>query len=204
MKTFWDFCAPFYDFAEKNNGTTYAEMLQLVRAFVPQGATALEAAAGTGAISLAIADRASQILCTDVSEKMLKVARRKAKKRGVRNIAIENRNIFALGEADNSFDIIIAGQVLHLVDLPELAAAELKRVAKSTVILPMCLLKDLRGKAKLSVRLWKLLGFEPKIEFDTATYAEFLPKIGFDGCEIVEISGKMPMVVAIWRKANNN
>jgi len=42
MKTFWDFCAPFYDFAEKNNGITYAEMLKLVpqgsfRELVPQG-----------------------------------------------------------------------------------------------------------------------------------------------------------------------
>jgi len=200
MKTFWDFCAPFYDFAEKNNGTTYREMLELVRELVPQGSTVLEAAAGTGAISLAVADFANQILCTDVSEKMLNIARRKAKKLGVRNITIENRNIFDLNEADNSFDIVIAGQVLHLVDSPELAAAELRRIAKSTVILPMCLLKDLRGKARLSVRLWKLLGFEPKIEFDTATYAEFLPKIGFDGCEIVEIPGKMPMAVAIWRK----
>ena len=85
MGTFWDFCAPFYDIAEKTNGRAYGEMLVVVRELVPQGAVVLEAAAGTGSISLAVADRASLVLCTDVSEKMLSVARRKTARHGVQN-----------------------------------------------------------------------------------------------------------------------
>jgi len=204
MKTFWDFCAPFYDMAEKNNGPAYTEMLQIVRERIPQGATVFEAAAGTGAISLAVSDKANHILCTDVSEKMLNVARRKTAKRGAQNITIENQDIFALDAADSSFDVVVAGQVLHLIDEPERAAAELKRIAKSMVILPMCLLKGLRGKAKWSVRLWKLLGFDPKIEFDAADYAEFLHTIGFEDCEIIQIAGKLPMAVAVWKKGGES
>jgi len=198
--TFWDFCAPFYDLAEKTNGKAYDKMLKIVREIVPQGATVFEAAAGTGAISVAIGDRASRILCTDVSEKMLNVARRKAVKRGIQNIKIENQNIFELAETDNSFDVVVAGQVLHLIDNPEKAATELKRVAKSMVILPMSFTKNLRGTAKLGVNFYRLFGFAPKVEFTADTYKVFLPSIGFENCEYIQIAGKLPMAVAVWKK----
>jgi len=197
--TFWDFCAPFYDFAEKNNGQTYAQMLEKVREIVPKNTSVLEVAAGTGAISLAIADKVESILCTDLSEKMLSVARKKAKKSSVSNIHFANLDIFNINKQDNSFDVVIAGQVLHLLNEPETAAAELRRVAKGIVVLPMCLLKDLHGKSKWSVKLWRLFGFAPKHEFDIDSYADFLPKIGFENCEIIHVDGKMPMAVAIWK-----
>jgi hypothetical protein len=41
--TFWDLCAPFYDYAEKRNGRAYGKMLIVVRELVPQGTTVLEA-----------------------------------------------------------------------------------------------------------------------------------------------------------------
>jgi len=200
MGTFWDFCAPFYDLAEKVNGRAYGEMLKIVRELIPLGATVLEAAAGTGSISLALADRAEKVLCTDISENMLNVARRKVRKHDVQNITIENRSIFDLAEPDNAFDVVIAGQVLHLIDQPEKAAAEFRRVAGQMVILPISFTKNLRGTAKLGVGFYRLFGFAPKIEFCADTYAAFLPTIGFEDCEIIQVAGKIPMAVAVWRK----
>lgn len=43
--TFWDFCAPFYDMAERTNGRAYGEMLKTVRELVPRGASVLEVVA---------------------------------------------------------------------------------------------------------------------------------------------------------------
>jgi ubiquinone/menaquinone biosynthesis C-methylase UbiE len=200
MSTFWDFCAPFYDIAEKTNDRAYGKMLKTVNAFVPQDATILEAAAGTGSISLAVAGKANRILCTDLSEKMLKLAERKAIKRGFQNIKIEIRSIYELGEPDNSFDVVIAGQVLYLIDEPEKAAAELRRVARSMVILPMSFTKNLRGMAKFGVDVYRFFGFNPKLEFSADDYAAFLPSIGFKNCEHIQINGKIPMSVAVWKK----
>ena len=200
MRTFWDLWAPFYDLAEKTNGRVYNEMLKTVREFVPQGASVLEAAAGTGSISLAIADKASRVLCTDLSEKMLNVVRRKMAKHNVKNVTIDMRNIHELHEPDSSFDVIIAGQVLHLIDEPEKAAAELRRVAKTMIILPMSFTENLRGTAKFSVSFFRLLGVSLKREFNAEGYKTFLQKIGFDNCEHIQIAGKIPMAVAIWRK----
>jgi len=200
LGTFWDFSAPFYDVAEKANARAYSEMLKIVRGLVPEGAAVLEAAAGTGAISLAIADRASRVLCTDISEKMLDAARRKALKRKVQNITIEKQSIYELAVPDDSFDVVIAGQVLHLIDEPEKAAAELRRAAKSMVILPMSFTKDLRGTAKLSVGVYRLFGFAPKVEFSADDYRAFLPSIGFNNCRHIQAAGKIMMDVAVWRK----
>ena len=164
--TFWDFCAPFYDFAEKRNGQAYSRMLDIVRSLVPQDASVLDIAAGTGSISLAASNNAWGVLCTDISERMLAVAKKKAAKSGVSNIAFGNLNIFDTGKPDNAFDVVIAGQVLHLIDEPEKAAAELRRVARHMVILPLTLTKDLRGMSRAKIRLWQLFGFSPKREFD--------------------------------------
>jgi len=130
---------------------------------------------------------------------MLSVARKKAKKHSVSNIHFANLDIFNIGKQENSFDVVIAGQVLHLLNEPEKAAAELRRVARDIVVLPMPLTKNLRGKAKLNVGFYKLFGFAPKFEFDIDSYADFLPKVGFENCEIIEIPGKLPMAVAVWK-----
>ena len=165
MDTFWDFCAPFYDLAEKTNGQAYNKVLDTVNRLIPKGASVLEAAAGTGSISMAVSNKASRILCTDVSEKMLAVARRKIAKRCIPNITAEIQSIFKLEKPEDSFNVIIAGQVLHLLDEPEKAAAELRRVAKSMVILPTSLIINLRSLGKIGVNFYRLLGFSPKQEF---------------------------------------
>ncbi len=198
--TFWDFCAPFYDRAEHTN-TAYPKMLRLMRDLTPAGASVFEAAAGTGSISLAVAGRARFVLCTDISERMLEVARKKAAKEGANNITFSKRSLFDTGEPDGAFDVVIASQVLHLIDEPEKAAAELKRISGGVVIVAVTLLKGLRGLfARPSVGIWKLLGFAPKREFDAGSFREFLSDIGLPPCEYKVIDGNMPMAVAVWRK----
>ena len=204
MMTFWDFCAPFYDRAEKTN-TAYHGMLQLMRDLTPQGASVFETAAGTGSISLAVADKAKNVHCTDLSERMLSVASKKAAKRGVSNITFSNKSIFDTGETDGAYDVIVAAQVLHLIDEPEKAAEELKRISGDTIITAVTLLKGLRGFfARPSVGLWRLLGFAPKREFDADGFRDFLCEIGLPPCRYEVVQGNMPMAVAVWRKENGD
>lgn len=197
MKNFWDFCAPFYDLAERTNNS-YRLMVYAIRELIPQRASVMECAAGTGAISLAVSEKASLVLCTDLSDKMLKIAERKAKKLKVTNILFAKRSIYSTNEQDNAFDVVIASQVFHLLDEPENAAAELKRITHKNVIIPICLLKDLQGFSKFTVSFYRMLGFTPKREFDLSGYKRFLNDIGFKDCSIKVIPGRMPMAVAVY------
>ena len=198
--TFWDFSAPFYDRAEHSN-TAYGKMLELMKDLTPKGSTVFEAAAGTGSISMAVARKAKRVLCTDISVKMLNIARKKAIKHNLTNITFDKRSLFDTKEPDNSFDVVIASQVLHLIDNPKNAADELKRISNSIVIVAVTLLKDLKGMfVRPSVGIWKLLGFAPKREFDADSFRTFLSEIGLSPHEFRVVEGNMPMAVAVWKK----
>jgi ubiquinone/menaquinone biosynthesis C-methylase UbiE len=198
--TFWDLFAPFYDRAEKAN-TAYAEMLRTIHNLVPQDASVLETAAGTGSISIALSDKAKRILCTDISERMLNVARKKALKLGTENITFKNKSIFDTCEPDNSYDIVIASQVLHLIDEPEKAAEELRRVASDSVITTVALLKGLHGFfIRPTFAIMRLFGFAPKREFDADGYREFLCEVGLTPSRYEIIDGSLPMAVSVWSK----
>jgi ubiquinone/menaquinone biosynthesis C-methylase UbiE len=198
--TFWDFCAPFYDHIEKAN-TAYKGMVHQVRELTPRSATVFEAAAGTGEISIAIADKAASVLCTDLSSRMLNIARKKAVRQNIGNITFDTRSLFDTGEPDNAYDVVIASQVLHLIDEPEKAAAELRRISRGIVIAPVALLQDLQGFfIRPSMGLFRMIGFAPKREFTAESYREFLIGIGLPPNTYEIINGSMPMAVPVWRK----
>ncbi|MDR1532016.1 MAG: class I SAM-dependent methyltransferase [Clostridiales bacterium] len=177
-------------------------MLRLLRDLTPQGASVFEAASGTGAIGVFVADKARSVLCTDISERMLDVARKKATMHNLENIAFSARSIFDTGEPDGAYDVAIASQVLHLIDEPQKAAEELKRVSKNSVITTVPLLKGLRGFfIRPTVGIWRFFGLAPKREFDAGSYGQFLCEIGLPPSRYEVISGNMPIAVAVWRKA---
>ncbi|MDR1293957.1 MAG: class I SAM-dependent methyltransferase [Bifidobacteriaceae bacterium] len=198
--TFWDLCAPFYDRAERANAVAHEGMLRCVRDLTPRGATVFEAAAGTGAISLAVADKAERVLSTDLSKQMLAVARKKAQRKGLTNITFDQRDIFDTGEPDTTYDVVVAAQVLHLIDKPDQAAAELTRISRGVVIAPVCLLKGLKGLfVRPTVGVWRMLGFAPRREFDADGYLAFLREIGLPPDSFEVIDGAMPLAVPVSR-----
>ena len=198
MESFLDFSAQFYNIAGQLNHKAYANMLKAVSEAIPAGATVLEVGAGTGAISIAVSEKAGQILCTDISEEILAAARNKSAQLGINNIKFETLNILDTDMPDGAFDIVIASQVLHKIDNSAKGAAELRRIAKTKVILPMHLIKNSYGVGKDGVEMFRMPGFSPEARIDSRDYEEFLTNLGFSGCEIIRIAGLIPMVVAIW------
>lgn len=127
---------------------------------------------------------------------------KKASKQGIDNVLFAQRDLFDTGEKDASFEIVIASQVLHLIDEPEKAAAELKRISSKEVIVSVALLKDLRGFfIRPTVGIWKRFGFAPKREFDSDSFRDFLCEIGLPPNEYRVLEGNMPIAVAVWKKA---
>lgn len=194
---FWDYCAPVYDFAEKTNKKAYKGMIEKVIDVIPNDASVLECATGTASIGIAVSKKASTVLATDTSSKMLNIAKRKAVKNQITNINFEIADIYHLNYADNSFDIVIASQVLHLLDEPQKAVDELKRVAKVMVISPLALIDNVTFPYNLKIGIWKLLGFSPVHNFNEKSYHVFLEKLDLNSDEYFIIDGKLPMVVPV-------
>jgi ubiquinone/menaquinone biosynthesis C-methylase UbiE len=195
--TFWDIVAPMYDLFERFN-KPYKLMLDKINELVPQGANALELAGGTGNVSLAVSKKAFKVLCTDISESMLKTAKRKAKRRGIDNIDFDKISIFKTGKQNKSFDVVIASQILHLLAEPEKACNEIKRITDGMAFLIIPLLKELTPFGKFLIDMYKIVGFKPKHELDTESCNIFLNSIGFENCTYYVIKGTVSLYVGIW------
>ncbi len=193
---FWDNIAAVYDIAEAVNGRVYREMTDLAARLVPRGAKVLDCAAGTGSLSIAAAERANTVVCTDLSENMLFRARKKAKRYGADNIVFEKRNIFELCDEDGTYDCVIAGNVLHLLNNPQGAVKELCRVAKSggKVIVPTFTWEN---KEHFLVKLYRLIGFKPKRGYTPESYYKMLRECGCGKVKMKLIKGMIPCCLAV-------
>ena len=138
---FWDKIACVYDvFANIINRETNIKLCNVVDGEISSTDDVLECACGTGLLTKAISEKCNSLIATDYSIKMLRIAERKLKK--YQNIKFECVDIMKLPYPNNSFDVVIAGNVIHLLNDPIKAIQELDRVCKlnGKIIIPtyMC------------------------------------------------------------------
>lgn len=193
--TFWDKTAWLYDIAESLNPKAYSGMLKGVTAVVPEGAKVLDCAAGTGELSIAAAVKAKSVLCTDMSLPMLEMARKKCAEKGIKNISFGERDILHLPDGDNTYDVSIAGNVLHLLEEPEKAVRELCRVTKDggRVIVPTFMAKN----SNLLVKLYTLLGYRAFSYYTTESYEKMLKGCGCGRVKVTKINGLIPVAFGV-------
>lgn len=202
MSTFWDRVAWLYDLMERSNRAVNAAAAARVAGLVPKGARVLDCAAGTGEFSLAAAERAETVLCTDLSLPMLDRARKKAKKRGLTNISFAQRDITALPDRDGTFEVVIAANVLHLLQKPENAVRELWRVTApgGRLILPTYLLGQVGTAYGTMIKIYQGVGFHYEHAFTPETYREFLERLQLAPVTLEVISGGVPEGIAVLEK----
>ena len=195
---FWDKIANFYDITQAINRKVYNEMLSLTDRLIPEGAKVLDTAAGTGQLSFAAAKKADEVVCTDLSVKMLENAQKKAENQGISNIRFEARNIFDLIDADETYDIVMAGNVLHLLENPQGALQELYRVTKKGGL--MILPTYVNSSKPLLVELYKKVGFDPARDYTPASYKKMLEDSGLGKVKAKLIRGRVPCCFAVIKK----
>ncbi len=94
-------------------------------------ALVLDAGGGTGRWAIRMAKKGCRVVLVDASEKMLQVADKKAKEKGVQNrITIKKGDITQTGYVDDTFDMILCEHALFLFKEPDNVINELKRILK--------------------------------------------------------------------------
>ena len=144
---FWDNVAWVYDiFANVINRKANKSLCAEVENRISPSDKVLECACGTGLLTGVIAPRCKSLVATDFSAKMLKKASKKFKKYS--NVRFEQANILKLTYADESFDTVVAANVIHLLDEPLKALSELDRVCKTggKIIIPTYMNQTEKGK----------------------------------------------------------
>ena len=192
----WDRVAPLYDLAVNTlNRRVYDGTGEAVARMIRPDDRVLECACGTGAISVAIAPVCARLVATDYSEGMLKQARKKLAKH--LNVTVEQADITDLRYADDSFDAVVAGNVIHLLPEPGDALKELKRVVRpgGTIIVPTYVsLTD--GANNPIPRLLSRLGVRFQEHFTPASYRAFFERMGCMDVTYRVVRGRIPCVIA--------
>lgn len=175
---FWSRISWIYDLFMKKGKHAYGKMISLIRERLSRNMNVLELAAGTGLISLAVADKAGHVEATDFSPQMIAEAKKKSVPENV-NFSVQDA--CNLPYPDQSFDCVIISNALHIMPEPELTLKNIRRILKDdgVLIAPTFTLADNGKTGKIKVALMERFGFKAFHKWTEPEYCEFLLQNGF-------------------------
>ncbi|HPB82917.1 MAG TPA: methyltransferase domain-containing protein [Spirochaetota bacterium] len=198
---FWDSFAGRYDSFMKRTQRTYDRIIQKIITRVNTSDQVFEVAAGTGIISLAVAPHVKSVCGSDISPEMIKVAESKRAAMNIGNVEFSLSNAYDLPYEDESFDVAIASNVLHVMVSPEKALASVHRVLKPEGLLiapTYCHGSSVVSRA-VSL-LMSLSGFRACHRWSEHSLRDFLESENYEIVEYEVIPDVIPLVYVVARK----
>ena len=193
-KTFWDRNAGRYDRFMRKDRAAYDEMYELIRPVV-RHKTVLELATGTGLIAKHIVNAAAHIEATDASPEMIAEAKRDTRSA---KLHFSVQDMFRLPYANQSFNVVIVSNALHIVPQPEKALAEIRRVLKDggVLIAPTFTHAENSFSGRVKALFMKLAGFPLHSRWTSEEYLRFLRQNGWTVRKSAALKASFPLTYA--------
>ena len=193
-QNFWDKNAGRYDRFMRKDAAAYERLYERLRPVVRQK-NVLELATGTGLIAKNIVNSAAHIEATDASPEMIAEAKRDNRSA---KLHFSVQDMLYLPYADQSFDVVIVSNALHIVPEPERALAEIRRMLKDDGILVAPTFthagNDFRGKVKAF--FMKRAGSPPHSKGKSHEYLAFLRESGWTVRKSTVLKASFPLAYA--------
>ena len=115
---------------------------------------------------------------------MINITNKKIKENKINNIETSIQDITQIQFKDNTFDVAITPNIIHLLDKPEQALQELKRIVKpnGTIIIPTYITKTNNNIQKTKKKLLNLVGFNS----NDWTEEEYIQKLKNNNMNIID------------------
>ena len=193
-KNFWDKNAGRYNRFMRKDGAAYEMMYEMIRPVV-RHKTVLELATGTGLIAKHIVNAAALVEATDASAEMIAEAKRDNHSA---KLHFSAQDMFHLPYANQSFDVVIVSNALHIVPQPEKALAEIRRVLKDdgVLIAPTFTHAGNSFSGKVKAFFMKLAGFPLHSRWTSAEYLRFLRQNGWTVRKSAVLKASFPLTYA--------
>ncbi len=193
-KNFWDRNAGRYDRFMRKDGAAYDEMYELIQPVV-RHKTVLELATGTGLIAKHIVNAAALVEATDASPEMIAEAKRDNHSA---KLHFSVQDMFRLPYADQSFDVVIVSNALHIVPRPEKALDEIRRVLKDdgVLIAPTFTHAGNSFRGKVKAFFMRLAGFPLHSRWTSEEYLRFLRQNGWTVRKSTVLKASFPLTYA--------
>jgi len=189
-KNFWDRNAGRYDRFMRKDGAAYGEMYALIQPIV-RHKTVLELATG----AKHIVNAAAHIEATDASAEMIAEAKRDNRSA---KLHFSVQDMFRLPYAEESFDVVIVSNALHIVPQPEKALAEIRRVLKDdgVLIAPTFTHAGNSFSGKVRAFFMKRVGFPLHSKWTSEEYLRFLRQNGWAVRKSAVLKASFPLTYA--------
>ena len=193
-KSFWDRNAGRYDRFMRKDRAAYDEIYELIRPIV-RHKTVLELATGTGLTAKNIVNAAAHIEATDASAEM--IAEAKQDNRSAK-LHFSVQDMFRLPYANQSFNVVIVSNALHIVPQPEKALQEIKRVLKDdgVLIAPTFTHAGNSFSGKVRAFFMRMAGFPLHSKWTSAEYLRFLSQNGWTVRKSAVLKASFPLTYA--------
>ena len=176
-KQFWDRFAKFYGPFMDKNQTIYKQICTKIKKDLTPDMKVLELACGTGQLSFPLAKYVKLWIATDFSFSMIQEAKKKS---------APSQLIFSVEDATNlpfeneSFDVVVIANALHIMPNPDQALKEIHRVLKKNgVLYAPTFIHGTSKKAALRIRLMNLIGFHTFYQWNKLQFATFIETYNF-------------------------
>lgn len=113
---FWDKRAIEYDRNEKKWEQTYNKALENTKRYLKNSDVVLDYGCGSGILTIQLANLVKEIHALDISSKNIEAAEQRTKGNKVDNISYTQTTIFNDRYKKESFDVILAFNILHLLE----------------------------------------------------------------------------------------
>ncbi len=130
-KKIWDLYAPIYERAMRADANIYEFMYACIPKVI-RGKEVLEIATGPGLLAKHVAPAAKCMVATDYSDGMIREANKGERPS---NLTFEVADATELPYMDDSFDVVLIANALHVMPEPEKALSEINRVLRLDGIL---------------------------------------------------------------------
>ena len=179
---FWDKIADRYAKRPVADEVTYQKKLEVTRSYLRPDMDVLEIGCGTGSTAIAHAPHVRHILATDLSSRMIEIARGKADAAGINNITFRQASVDELGVADETYDAVLALSLLHLLDDRDVAIARVHRMLKpgGIFVTSTACIGDTMKFFKVIAPIGNFFGLIPMVRvFTTKDLVDSLTRAGF-------------------------
>ena len=193
----WNIFAPVYELTMRSQKSIYDYLYRRIGE-VAKGKDVLELATGPGMIARHIAALANHVVATDFAPKMIETAR---KAKNPENVRFEVADATSLRFMDESFDVVVIANALHIIPNPEKALAEIDRVLKKDgILIAPNFIFQAGGKKNLWQKFLSLVGVRFAHEWTEDEYKSFLKGNGWTITKDCVMKGRIDLAYVECRK----
>lgn len=157
---FWDGASKNYDRTEERFEYIHSRSRENTKRFLKGSDTVLDYGCGTGTAACQFSSQVKEVHAIDISSKMIEIAKEKAAVAKIENVSFEQSDIFDSKYSNESYDVILAFNMLHTVPGPQdvmLRINELLKPEGLFISVTPCLRQRMSFLVNLQIQLVRVL-----------------------------------------------